>query len=84
MKNFYENILFSIPTLTLEPQSDNSHAIATAHSQEQVSLEDFFSKSVNRIVWQKVHSREFWPTWCENGGNKDYIGNLPLNKETFL
>ena len=58
----------------------NSLPTAVAHSQ-QVLLQDLLSKSVNRIVWQKVPSREFWPTCCKNCGNKGYNANLCLDKE---
>lgn len=47
-------------------------------------LQELLCKSVNRIVWQKVHSREFWATCCEHWTNEDYITNLRLDKETFL
>lgn len=74
-----------IETLSLEDESDNNLAVCAAViSQHQTLLQELLCKTVNRIVWQKVRSREFWATCREHWTNEAYITNLRLDKETFL
>ena len=75
--------IFGIQTPSMG--TDNSLAIiAAACAQQQVLFQELLLKMLNRIVWQKVLTREFWPTCHENCGSKDCIANLCLDKKTFL
>ena len=55
-----------------------------ACAQQQALLQEMLSKQLNRVVWKKIRSRDFWPTCRENWVAEDYIANLRVDMGTFL
>ena len=86
-ENCIERIFNScrIQTPSLKDKSENNLSFCAAVIfQHQALLQKLLCKSVNRMVWQKVRSRELWATYRVYWTNKEYITNLRLDKQTFL
>ena len=47
-------------------------------------MQYILSKMIERQIWRKVSSRDFWPTCRRNWNEGDFITNLRVDKGTFL
>ena len=78
-----EEILSNIPR-PFGGQSDNFLAVVGgACAQHQSVLQQLLSRTTNRVLWQKVRSREFWPTCRAHWTSEDLIANVRFEKDTF-
>lgn len=77
---------FPVPPASLfENDEENSLAVLAATCfYQQVTVQQLLSREVNRHVWAKVRSREFWSTCRTHWNNEDYIRNIRVDKKTFL
>ena len=74
-----ENIVFDLPSPhpVLEGGNDtNDVIIAAACAHLQVLIQDILSKTIERQIWRKVCSRDFWPT-CRGNWNDGFSSFLP-------
>ena len=62
--------------------NDTITAAACAH--QQVLMQDILSKTIERQIWCKVRSRDFWPTCCRNWNDGDFITNLRADRGAFF
>ena len=79
-----ENILFDLPSPHPALGGGNDMIIAAACAHQQVLIQDILSKTIERQIWRKVRSREFWPACCKNWNDGDFITNLPVDMGAFL
>ena len=82
-----ENILFDLPSphpVFGGGNDTNDVTIAAACAHQQVLMQDILSKTIERQIWRKVRSREFWPTCRRNWNDGDFITNLRVDRGTFL
>ena len=47
-------------------------------------MQYILSKMIERQIWRKVSSRDFWPTCRRNWNEGDFITNLRVDRGTFL
>ena len=62
--------------------NDTITAAACAH--QQVLMQDILSKTIERQIWCKVRSWDFWPTCCRNWNDGDFITNLRADRGAFF
>ncbi|XP_068728082.1 uncharacterized protein [Montipora capricornis] len=82
-----ENILFDLPSphpILGGGNDTNDVIIAAACAHQQVLMQDILSKTVERQIWRKVRSRDFWQTCRRNWDDGDFITNLRVDRGTFL
>ena len=81
-----ENILFDLPSPhpVLGGGNDtNDVIIAAACTHRQALMQDILSKTIERQIWRKVRSRDYWPTYRRNWNDGDFITNLQVDRGTF-
>jgi len=81
-----ENILFDLPSPHPVPgggNDTNNVIIAAACAHQQVLMKDILSKTIERQIWRKVRTRDFWPTCRRNWNGSDFIINLRVDRSTF-
>ena len=74
-----ENILFDLPSphpILGGGNDTNNVIVAAACAHQQVLMQDILSKTIERQIWRKVHSRD----WDDS----DFITNLRVDRSTFL
>ena len=82
-----ENILFYLPSPhpVLGGGNDtNDVIIAAACAHQQALMQDILSKTIDRQIWRKVRSKDFWPTCRGNWNDGDFITNSRVDRSTFL
>ena len=82
-----ENILFDLPSphpILGGGNDTNDVIVAAACAHQQVLMQDILSKTIERQIWRKVHSRDFWQTCRRNWDDGDFITNLRVDRGTFL
>ena len=52
-------------------------------AQHMNLLTALFTKEINRGIWCKVRSREFWRTCGANWDNGDYLNNVRVDSKIF-
>ena len=74
-----ENILFDLPSphpILGGGNDTNDVIIAAAYAHQQVLMQNILSKMVERQIWHRVCSRDFWPMCCRNWNDGNFITNL--------
>ena len=79
-----ENILSDLPSPHPVLGGGNDTIIAAACAHQQVLMQDILSKTIERQIWRKVRSRDFWPTCRRNWNDGDFITNLRVDRDAFL
>ena len=79
-----ENIIFDLPSPHPVLGGGNDTIIAAACAHQQVLMQDILSKTIERQIWRKVRSRDFWPTCRRNWNDGDFIINLRVDRDAFL
>ena len=79
-----ENILFDLPSPHPILGGGNDTIIAAACAHQQVLMQDILSKTIERQIWRKVRSRDFWPMCRRNWNDGDFITNLQVDWGAFL
>ena len=80
-KTFFLIFLLHIPYLEL---SGNDTIITAACAHQQVMMQDILSKTIERQIWRKVRSRDFWAACRRNWHDGDFIANLRIDRGAFL
>ena len=82
-----ENILFDLPShppILGGGNDTNDVIVAAACAHQQVLMQDILSKTIERQIWRKVHSRDFWHTCRRNWDDGVFITHLRVEGGTFL
>ena len=82
-----ENIFFDLPSpppILGGGNDTNDVIVAAACAHQQVLMQDILSKTIERQIWRKVHSRDFWQACRRNWDDGDFITNLREDRGTFL
>ena len=82
-----ENILFDLPShppILGGGNDTNDVIVAAACAHQQVLMQDILSKTIERQIWRKVHSRDFWQTCRRNWDDGVFITHLRVDRGTFL
>ena len=80
----FRNISYLRKTFTAVEDDEEIHElVVVAVAQHMNLLTALFTKKINRRIWCKVRSREFWRTCRANWDNDDYLNNVRVDSITF-
>ena len=68
---------------TVEDDEEIHELVMVAMAQHMNLLTALFTRKINRGIWWKVRSREFWRTCRANWDNGNYLNNARVDSKTF-